>query len=79
MAIRPVTETLNTRQGPATVPAPTGEFVIFDGETHYRIRDFHRMPPFFITLPSDTDLWMFITSGGGRRQPFSLPDGGPTA
>jgi hypothetical protein len=26
---------------------------------------FDRMPPFLMSLASDTDLWMFVTSGGG--------------
>lgn len=45
--------------------APEGGFCVRDGEEFYRIRGYHRMPPFLMTLPSDTDLWMFIASGGG--------------
>jgi hypothetical protein len=45
--------------------SPVGEFVDLDGETYYRISAFHRLDPFLMTLPADTDLWMFIASGGG--------------
>ena len=48
------------------VPAgPEGGFVILDGEEHYRITSFHRMAPFLVSLANNTDLWMFIASGGG--------------
>jgi hypothetical protein len=36
-----------------------------DGGEYYRIVGFDRMPPFLMSLASDTDLWMFVTSGGG--------------
>jgi len=67
MEIRPTTDLRHTRNSAAAPKpgAPAGAFVEFDGEVHYRIQAFHRMPPFFISLPSDTDLWMFIASGGG--------------
>jgi len=45
--------------------SPTGEFVVLDGETHYRIAAYHRMDPFLVSLASDSDLWMFVASGGG--------------
>ena len=45
--------------------APTGGFLVRDGEACYRIAGYHRMPPFLMSLASDTDLWMFVTSGGG--------------
>jgi hypothetical protein len=44
---------------------PVGGFVVFEGSEHYRISAYHLMPPFLMTLASDTDLWMFVTSGGG--------------
>jgi hypothetical protein len=44
---------------------PVGEFVERDGEGWYRIAAYDRMPPFFMTLASDSDLWMFVTSTGG--------------
>ncbi len=44
---------------------PTGGFVPLDGEMYYRITAYDEMPPFLMTLASDSDLWMFVTSGGG--------------
>ena len=44
---------------------PTGGFVVLDGEVHYRISGYRQMAPFLASIPSDTDLWMFIASGGG--------------
>jgi hypothetical protein len=49
----------------AAVDEPVGELVRFEGEDYYRISSYHRMRPFLMTLASDTDLWMFVTSGGG--------------
>ena len=45
--------------------SPSGRFVDRDGECYYRISAYHRLSPFHMTLASDTDLWMFVTSGGG--------------
>ncbi len=55
------------RPHPAEVPhpSPDGAFVTLDGETYYRISAYHRLAPFMMSLASDTDLWMFVTSGGG--------------
>ena len=43
------------------------------GEKYYLIEHFDLMSPFFISLASDTDLWMYISSTGGlscgRRNP----------
>ena len=44
-----------------------------DGERFYCIENYNHMQPFFISLASDTDLWMYISSTGGltcgRRNP----------
>ncbi len=49
-----------------SLPTTTSDgFVMLDGETHYRISDYQRLKPFLASIPSDSDLWMFITSGGG--------------
>ena len=62
----------NTRLHPAPTEAQGG-FVDIDGERFYEIRNFDAMQPFFISLASDTDLWMYIASTGsltaGRRNP----------
>lgn len=50
-----------------------GRFCEIGGERFYEIRDYDVMQPFFISLASDTDLWMYISSTGGvtagRRNP----------
>ncbi len=51
--------------GARTTGAPGGGLVLLDGEEYYRITDYDAMPPFMMTLASDSDLWMFVTSGGG--------------
>jgi len=45
--------------------SPVGGFVELDGETYYRIAAYHRLAPFLMSLPSNTDLWMFVASSGG--------------
>ena len=52
---------------------PTGHYITIDGERFYCIENSNHMQPFFISLASDTDLWMYISSTGGltcgRRNP----------
>ena len=43
----------------------TGGFTIVDGERFYRISGYDSLPPFLMSIASDTDLWMFVSSGGG--------------
>lgn len=31
----------------------------------YTIHNYDQMKPFFISLASDTDLWMYLSSNGG--------------
>ena len=51
----------------------TGKFISIQGERFYEIANYDRMQPFFISLASDTDLWMYLASTGGltcgRRSP----------
>ncbi|HVO13514.1 MAG TPA: hypothetical protein VMX54_22430 [Vicinamibacteria bacterium] len=51
----------------------TGSFVDQDGERFYRIADFDSMQPFLMSLVSDSDHWLFISSTGsltaGRKDP----------
>lgn len=42
----------------------SGHFVEIDGEKYYQIRNYHQMPDFFISIVSDSDHWMFISSNG---------------
>ncbi len=54
-----------------------GKYIDINGEKFYEIRNYDRMQPFFISIASDTDLWMYLSSTGGlscgRRSPdFAL-------
>jgi hypothetical protein len=42
-----------------------GQFVTIHGEDYYQIRNYDSMRPFFMSLASDSDHWMFISSTGG--------------
>ena len=50
-----------------------GSFITINGERFYEIANYDQMQPFFISLASDTDLWMYLSSTGGltagRRSP----------
>ncbi|MEM6730741.1 MAG: hypothetical protein AAF658_04255, partial [Myxococcota bacterium] len=43
----------------------TGEFIEFEGERYYVIRGVDRMAPFFISVVSNVDHWLFVSSTGG--------------
>lgn len=42
-----------------------GELVDFKGEKYYKISNYDAMPPFFMSIVSDSNHWMFISSNGG--------------
>ena len=47
-------------------PAEVGEgFVDIDGDSFYAIPDVDEMPPFLMSIVSDSDHWMFVSSRGG--------------
>lgn len=50
-----------------------GEFVTLDGERFYKIENVDQMPPFFISVVSASNHWLFISSTGclsaGRTRP----------
>ncbi len=50
-----------------------GSIVDFLGDAYYKISNYDQMPPFLMSIVSDSDLWMFISSNGaltaGRRNP----------
>ncbi len=55
----------------------TGKFVKFDNENYYKISNSSAMRPFFMSIVSHSDHWMFISSTGGltagrRNNRFSL-------
>jgi hypothetical protein len=43
----------------------SGDFVDLAGERYYAIRNVDRMPPFFISVVSSDDHWLFASSTGG--------------
>ena len=42
-----------------------GEFVSMLGEKFYKINNFDRLPPFFMSIVSSSNHWLFISSTGG--------------
>jgi hypothetical protein len=53
---------------------PLGGIVKIGDESFYAIRHVDKMPPFFINLVSDCDLWLFIASNGGLTAGRVSPD-----
>lgn len=51
--------------GMAGADAVAGEFVDVEGERYYVIRNVDRMPPFFVSVVSSADHWLFVSSSGG--------------
>lgn len=43
----------------------TDEFVTLNGEPYFIIREVDKMEPFFISIASSDDHWLFISSSGG--------------
>jgi uncharacterized protein YjaZ len=43
----------------------SGEYVQLRGDNYYRISGFDQMSPFFMTVVSSTDQWLFLASNGG--------------
>ena len=64
---------MNMEPAIANTDAVTGEFIDRMGERYYVIRNVDRMAPFFISLVSNSDHWLFISSTGaltaGRVSP----------
>lgn len=46
-------------------PEVTGQYIDLDGETFYRIANYDHMQDFFISVVSDSNHWMFISTRGG--------------
>jgi hypothetical protein len=55
--------------GPARIHAPAGDvhgdYVSIGAERYYRIANYDRMPPFFMSVVSSSNHWLFISSNGG--------------
>ena len=43
----------------------TGEYVSMLGDTFYKIKNYDGMPPFFMSIVSSSNHWLFISSTGG--------------
>jgi len=46
----------------------------FAGERYYAIRNVDKMDPFFISVISDVDHWLFVSSNGGLTAGRASPD-----
>ena len=46
-------------------PPSSGQEITLEGETYYKISAVDRMRPFFMSIVSHSDHWMFIASNGG--------------
>ena len=46
-------------------PVIKGEAVLLNNESFYKISNSNAMRPFFMSIVSDSDHWMFISSNGG--------------
>jgi len=51
-----------------------GAFTEIDGEQYYIIEGYDAMQPFFISIASDCDLWMYLSSSGGLTCGRMSPD-----
>jgi hypothetical protein len=51
-----------------------GKFVDFAGERYYAIQNVDRMAPFFISVISNADHWLFVSSTGGLTAGRVSPD-----
>ncbi|MGB7592089.1 MAG: hypothetical protein WBO19_12705, partial [Terriglobia bacterium] len=54
--------------------AAEGSFVDIRGERYYRIAHYDAIPPFFMSIVSDSDHWLFISSDGGLTAGRQDPD-----
>jgi len=54
--------------------AVSGEIVDFAGERYYAIRNVDKMAPFFISIVSNVDHWLFVSSAGGLTAGRVSPD-----
>ena len=51
-----------------------GSYIELNGESFYKISNYDHIPPFFISIVSNSDLWMFISSDGGCTAGRKNPD-----
>ncbi|MEM9837322.1 MAG: hypothetical protein AAF828_12510 [Bacteroidota bacterium] len=58
----------------AATPTVAGEYVKFNGRDFYKIAHYDQMRPFFISLVSDSDQWLFLSTKGGLTAGRKNPD-----
>ena len=56
---------LGNTQLPLTDKVVSGDYVKLGGELYYRIQNYDAMEPFFMSIVSSSDHWLFISSTGG--------------
>ena len=52
----------------------SGKFVQLENETYYKISNYDQMDPFFMSIVSGSDFWMFVSSTGGLTAGRKNPD-----
>jgi hypothetical protein len=52
----------------------SGNYIDLEGELFYKISHYDQMPPFFMSIVSSSDHWMFISSNGGLTAGRKNPD-----
>ena len=57
-----------------TEKEPEGKFIQIDGEKYYQISAYDNMQSFFISIASDSNHWMYISSMGGLSAGRINPD-----
>jgi hypothetical protein len=57
--------TVSNKAISVTTNAIKGELINIENETYYKISNSHLMRPFFMSIVSDSNHWMFISSNGG--------------
>ncbi len=53
---------------------PGGRLIEIDGEEFYHLENYDKMPPFLMSIVSDSDHWMYISSTGGLTAGRKNPD-----
>ncbi len=69
---------MSTHANPVVRPtnnnAVSGDFIEMAGERYYAIFNVDRMDPFFVSVISDVDHWLFVSSTGGLTAGRVSPD-----
>jgi len=53
---------------------PAGQFTTIGDRRYYKISAYDEMPPFFMTVVSSSDLWLFLSSTGGLTAGRGVPE-----